>query len=196
MVEKIKLIFFGETHGFIDDFKKQKEILDEINPEFVLFEQLENHLLMSQEDFQKIISLKKISDMTEFNEIAKIVNYCYKKSIKLIGIDFKNFGFSKNLQEKVKNQRKITEEENLELLGILEKRTEHHIEIIKRYMKKTSNQLVIILGAWHLRNDSKLLNSFKNYKLILPCDSQGEILISPPKKNEKVFYCEKVKNGK
>ena len=105
------LIFLGDTHGFIDDFKKQKEVIDQIKPEFVLVEKLENISLKSKKDYLIIIKNKKLSNMTSFGEVEKLIKFCYNKGIKLIGIDFKNFGFGKNLQIKIKKQEKLSSKE-------------------------------------------------------------------------------------
>mgnify|MGYP001566001469 FL=1 len=66
-------IFIGSTHGFVDDFIKQKEIINFINPEFVLCETLENLSLDTKEKFEDILKTKKISNMTSFSEIKKLV---------------------------------------------------------------------------------------------------------------------------
>ena len=66
-------IFIGSTHGFVDDFIKQKEIINFINPEFVLCETLENLSLDTKEKFEVILKTKKISNMTSFSEIKKLV---------------------------------------------------------------------------------------------------------------------------
>ena len=83
-------IFIGSTHGFIDDFLKQKEVILAVKPEFVLCEGLENLTLDSKEKFEKLCKKRKISNMTSFEEVEKLINLCFRENIKLIGIDFKN----------------------------------------------------------------------------------------------------------
>ncbi len=53
------LIFVGDTPGFIDDFKKQEEIINLFNPEFVLCENLEDLSLDSKEKFDDILKKEK-----------------------------------------------------------------------------------------------------------------------------------------
>ena len=183
--------FLGDTHGFIDDFRKQKKIIEKIKPDFVLCERLENHSLKTKDDYEKILKTNKISDMTPFNEVEKLIRFCRKKKIKLIGIDFKNFGLNKNLQEKVKKQIHLKNEER-QLDKILKKREIKHIQMIKKYTIKTEKPILVIIGSWHLNENSKLMNAFKNYKVIFPCDDKGNLLTGPPGKG-KVFYCERVK---
>ena len=45
--------------------------------------------------------------MTSFGEVEKLIKLCFEKKIKLIGIDFHNFGFDENLQKKIKNQKEL-----------------------------------------------------------------------------------------
>ena len=173
------LIFIGSTHGFIDDFLKQKEIIELTKPEFVLCEDLENIQLDSKEKFEKIIQNRKISNMTSFNEVEKLINLCYNENIKLIGIDFKKFGFNKNLQNKIKSQEEINKKEKLEINKTIRLRERRHLDKILGYRKKTSRPIIIILGSWHLRENSFLRNKLKNYKLILPCDKKNNLLFKP-----------------
>lgn len=183
-----KLIFLGDTHGFIDDFIKQKEVIEQIRPEFVLAEQLENKTLNSEEEYAEFIKYKTHSSMTSFEEVEKLIKICKEKNIKLIGIDLENFGFDERLQKVVKGiiEPSKEDEEKIELL--LEKRDKLHIEKIREYSAKTKKPILIILGSWHLREGSPLLKEFKNYALIVPVNSKEEILFSPPKKDEKISY--------
>ena len=185
------LFFVGHTHGFIDDFEKQREIIKAVKPEFVLCESLENLSLVSKEDYNNILNKRKISNMSSFEENENLIRFCFEKNIKLIGMDLENFGFSEIMQNKIKKQHGLTEEEDKEIERILKKRSEHHLEIIKEYLKKTKNPIVVILGSWHLRDDSLLMNKLENYKVIFPCDENGNLLIEPT--NGKISYCERIK---
>ncbi|HEB47094.1 MAG TPA: hypothetical protein ENI22_01350 [Candidatus Pacearchaeota archaeon] len=194
MTFSFSFFFLGDTHSFIDDFKKQKEIIEEIKPDFVLYERLENHSLKTKEDYEKILRTRKISNMTSFDEVEKIIKFCFKKKIKLIGIDFKNFGLNKNLQEKVKKQLPLKGRKR-QLDKILKRREIKHIQMIKKYTRKTKKPILITIGSWHLKEDSKLMNAFDRYKVIFPCGGKGNLLLGPPEKG-KVFYCERVKWAK
>lgn len=183
------LIFIGSTHGFVEDFLKQKEIIESIEPEFVLSEDLENLKLDSRENFNKLLVKKYISNMTSFKEIQKLVKLCFSKKIKLIGIDLKNFGFNKILQKKLKNKEKLTIKEEKELKRIIKKREKNHLKNILECQNKTSRPIVIILGSWHLRKGSFLRRNLQDYKIIAPCDDAGNIILGP-KKDLKVKYKE------
>lgn len=189
----LSFIFIGSTHGFINDFIKQKELISSINPEYVLIEALENISLDSKEKFEELFKNKIISDMTSFNEVEKLIRFCYEKEIKLIGIDLPNFGFDKVLQEKIKKQEKLSEEEEKEINEIIKIRQETHLKKILEYKEKTNKPLIIILGSWHLRENSLLRNFLNNYKIFFPCDEKGHLLIEPSE-SKKINYCEIIKN--
>lgn len=132
--------------------------------------------------------------MTSFDEVKELVNFCFSKKIKLIGIDFHNFGFDTDLQRKIKNQEELTSEEEKELNRIINLREKHHLSKILEYKEKTIKPLVIILGCWHLRKNSLLRKKLKNYKIIAPLDKNGEVLFEPDEK-EKIKYGEIISNG-
>lgn len=182
-------IFIGSTHSFLDDFSKQKEIINSVNPEFVLSEELEDLKLDSEEKFKEILIKKVISHMTSFNEVGELVMFCFEKKINLIGVDFHNFGFDDVLQKKIKNQEELTKKEEEKLNEIIKKREKQHLSEILRYIKKTNKPLVIILGCWHLREGSYLRKKLKNYRIIAPIDEKGEVLFAPVK-NKEIKYGE------
>ncbi|MEX0920265.1 MAG: hypothetical protein WDZ69_01640 [Candidatus Pacearchaeota archaeon] len=189
----ISFIFIGSTHSFLDDFSKQKEIIESVKPKFLLSEELENLKLDKEDRFKEILEKKFISDMTSFGEVEKLVKLCFEKKIKLIGIDFHNFGFDENLQRKIKNQKELTNEEEEILEELTKKREKHHLSKILEYKSKTKLPIVIILGCWHLRKDSLLRKRLENYKIIAPLDETGEVLFEPS--NKEIKYGEIISNG-
>ena len=186
-------IFIGTTHGFIDDFIKQKEIIELINPEIVLSEELEDLKLDSEEKFKEILRKRNFSSMTSFKEVEKLIKLCYNKKIKLIGIDFHNFGFNVSLQKKIKNQEEFTKEEKEELNRIIQLREKNHLSKILEYNEKISKPILIILGCWHLREGSFLRKNLRNYKIIAPLDKNGEVLFEP-NKNKEIKYGKIISN--
>ncbi len=186
-------IFIGSTHSFLDDFSKQKEIISLVNPEFVLNEELENWELDTEDKFKEILKKRHISEMTTFDEFKDLISFCFNKKINLIGIDFHNFGFKVNLQRKIKNQEKLTHEEEKEINRLNKLREKHHLSKILEYKEKTTKPLVIILGCWHLRTNSLLRKKLKNYKIIAPIDKNGKVLFQPGER-EKIKYGEIISN--
>lgn len=187
-------IFIGSTHGFIDDFFKQKEVILKVKPEFVLCEGLEDLVLNSKDKFEKLFQKRKISNMNSFEEIERLVKLCFDNHIKLIGIDFRNLGLKKGLQEKIKNQEKISSLEERELNNIISLREKRHLDNILEYKKKSSRPIVIIVGCWHLRKESLLIKGLENYKLILPCNRNNRPLFAPTN-NKPIKYVEITSDG-
>lgn len=187
-------IFIGSTHSFLNDFLKQEEIIKSLNPDFVLSEELEDLGLDSKEKFKEILKKRYFSEMTSFDEVEKLIKLCFEKKINLIGIDFHNFGFDKTLQNKIKNQKELTKKEEENLNEIIRKREEWHLSKILEYKEKTTKPLVIIIGCWHLRKNSLLRKSLKNYKIIAPLDEDGKVLFEP-NENKEIKYGEIISNG-
>jgi len=183
-------IFLGMTHGFINDFAKQKELIEEIKPEFVLSEDMQNKSLISNEDYFSFLQNKKHSLMMDFKDVEKIVSLCNEKKIKLIGIDFKDFGFSREIANKINENEKITEEEEKEIGELVNGREKYHIEKIKEYENKSSKPILVFLGAWHLREDGLIVKEFQNSKIIFPANKKGELVLEPTK--DEIVYREKI----
>ncbi len=131
--------------------------------------------------------------MISFEELERLIDICYNKNIKLIGIDFPNFGFDEILQDKIKKQKKLSAKEEKKTEEILKLRDSIHLKKILEYKEKTNQPIVIIIGSWHLRENSLLRNSLNNYKIFFPCDKKGNLLIEPPE-NKEIIYCEIIKN--
>ena len=89
----------------------------------------------------------------------------------------------------------MSKREQEKINKILESRVKSHIKKILEYLKKTSKPLVVIVGSWHLRKGALLVKEMNNYKIIFPCDSEGNLLIEPPRDNKGIFYREITKNA-
>ena len=188
-------VFIGSTHGYVDDFKKQKEIILSIKPEYVLCEDLENLILDSDNKFKDIIKKRTISNMTSYEEIEKLLKLCFEKNIKLIGIDMRNFGFDEKFQKKIKNQENLKPDEEKKMNQILKLREKLHINKVLEYSKITNKTIVVIIGNWHLKKESLLRKKLTNYKIIMPCDKNGEPLFEP-KGEHNIKYLEIVNEDK
>lgn len=154
---------------------------------------MQNLSLDSKERYEEILKTKEISEMISFSEVKNLIELCYRKNIRLIGMDIKNFGFSKKLWEKIRDNQKITDKEEKRIGYLLKKRENHQIKVIKSFENKSKKPIIVILGSWHLREDSPLIKSFNNFKIIFPCDKDNKLLLEPPQKREDILYCEKEK---
>jgi len=189
-------IFIGETHGFIEDFYKEKEIIGLVKPNLILSEQLQDIKLDSKEKKLKILKQKKISEIVQLKEVKNLIEICLKNEIKLIGMGFKNFGFDTRLQAIIKGKIESTKKDILEFEKISKKRESQYLRIIQAYRGKTGKPIVILLGTWHLREESPLITDLDSYIVIYPCIKEGEILLEAPKNKEDIKYCHKIKNEK
>ena len=189
-------IFIGDTHGFINDFIKQKEIIEKVKPDFVLSEQMQEMRLDSVEVYKSVLNNKFISDTVKFEDVSNLITLCFQNRIKLIGIDLENFGFDERLQKVVKGEIKPNKEDEGKLENILEKRSKHHLSVLKKYTALTTKPIVVILGSWHLRDGSPLMEDLDNYIVFYPSDDMGNILLAPPENPSIVKYGVRMKGGK
>lgn len=192
--ETVKFVFVGDTHGFIDDFSKQKEIIEKMKPKIILSESMQDISLISESDYARIIQEKRLSEMVNFEEVENLVNLCHKMKIKLIGIDFHNFGFNEKLQKIVKGEIKPIEEDIKEMKKIIKMRQKKHLDTLKIFESKPESPILVLIGAWHLKENSLIMKSLKNYKVIFPCDKHDKIITKPSKAGD-IHYCVRVKNG-
>lgn len=185
-------IFFGDSHGFLNDFEKLKEIIEKYYPEFILSEQMQDISLINDNDYNKILKTKYISEMISFDELKDLILLCKKRNIKLIGIDFKNFGFNNRFQKMIKEKIKPRKNDEKEIEKIVKKRELYQLNKIKSY--NLQKNVLVTLGVWHLRKDSPILKELNNYILIYPSNERGEIIMEPPSEKTKIIYSEKYKN--
>jgi len=176
-MKKPSLIFIGDTHGFIDDFKKQKEIILKTKPEYVLCETIQNKKFLNKKDYETSYKLPKAK---------KLINLCRNKKIKLIGIDYKNFGLNKQILNSLNRGKTPTPAQKKIIQNALKKRTRQHIRQIKKYLMTTAKPIIVIIGAYHLRPKSPLLSAQKNVKIIQSCDKNKNPIYEP--KQGKIHY--------
>ena len=152
-------IFVGDTHGFLNDFVKQKEVIESVKPDFVLAEQMQDINFLVGDDYSKRSSI----DYLDFKKMKPLVELCKRLKINLIGIDFKEFGFDDRFKKVINGGRMPSKEEEIKINEIIRKRENHHLKIIKQYQNSTKRPLVILIGTWHLRKDSLLMKDLDNY---------------------------------
>ena len=176
--------FVGSTHGYADDFAQQKKAILAADCEYVLSEQLQNLRAESPLEYKKLLKEK----LTE--EDRKLIVLCARNRKKLVGIDLKEFGFTKHLQAVVDGKEKATPEDKRRLNDILKRRVARQLNMTQRYTRISKKSVVVIVGAWHLRKGSPLRKAFSHYTLVYPCDKEGNMLLKPERHIEfrtKVF---------
>ena len=74
----IKVIFFAETHGMIDELEVQEEIIKYSKPDIYLYELLEEDKLISEEDFKNFLLRRNDEDFSIISKVADL-----KQTVKL-----------------------------------------------------------------------------------------------------------------
>lgn len=176
--KNIRLIIFGETHGFLDDSKIQKDVLKIFKPDIFLYEMLEESSLTTESeknDFLNEPDDKDFSVISKFGELKNTVSIAKEYNLPIEGMDIKNMlRENKDFMAKTNfSDEEIKEEEK-----ILKKREEFQMQKILSYLNK-NNKVFASTGAYHLREDSPLSNIDSEYLIIYPAYN-GEQLFEPP----------------
>lgn len=177
---KIRLIIFGETHGFLDDFSVQEEIIKIFNPNIFLYERLEEETLSSDKEKQNFLNQEEDKDfsvISTFGDLKKTILLATKYNLPIKGNDLKNMG--RENKDFLKKIELTKEEENLEE-EILFKREKRQVQGILDSLKNKEKTFVSV-GAYHLRKDAPLLK-VKNAipYLLIYFAYDGKQLFEPP----------------
>lgn len=180
-------VIFAETHGYLDDFKIIRKIINHQKPDYVLYELAEDNVFLEPKDFENTLKKNKISDMTDIKDIKKVLRICNRYHIPVIGIDFKNFGIKNPevVREKNENKEEPTEEEMEDLMKLIEDREKHQLKLIKEYRQK--GKILVITGAFHLREDSPFWKDLKNAVIVYPT-YKSKIILEPSVKKKRITY--------
>ncbi len=173
---KIKLILFSETHGFLNEIPIQEKILEKINFKYFLYELFEDKKITSPKEFEKHLKNNdedSFSIISNYGELKPTISLAKKFSMQLIGCDLKNTGRNNTNFRAKKNWSK----EDLKKEEILFKKRElKQKETIDKYLKK--GKVFASIGTYHLRKKSYLMNSIRDYNFII---------IYPKLKGGKIF---------
>ncbi len=187
----IKAIIFGETHGFFNDLAVQEFLIEKLNPDYYLYEMLEDKKIISNKEFDYFLSREDKSDfsvISRFGEIKPAINMAKKYNMKIIGCDIKNMG---RRNKKFLERKKLTSEEEKFEEVLLKKREKNQAKIIKNLIKKSNSLIFVSIGAYHLRKESEIWNDLKE-KNILVCYPafRGKQQFGPQKgmKKEDISY--------
>jgi hypothetical protein len=178
----IKLILFGETHGFLDDASIQSIVIDEFKPSIFLYEMLEETELLTESDKKKFLEEEDdtaFSVISNFGELKKTVELAKEKNLPIKGMDIKNMcRKNKNFLKKLNlTPNEIKREEE-----ILLKREQKQVNEIVSSLND-GKKIFASTGTFHLREDSPLLNIGEKFIIIYP-SYQGEQIIGPTENME------------
>src|SRR3989344_5733683 len=163
-LNKVKIIFFAETHGILDESMVQDKIVSQLKPTCYLYELLEEEKLISGIDFIKFLEKndsERFSIISSFGELKPTINLAKKYNLPLIGCDIKNM-YRKN-KDFLKEIDK-TEEERIML-----NRERKQVEVIKKSLIQDGIPIFVSVGAFHLRKDSLLFKETElNHIVVYP----------------------------
>ncbi len=164
----IRIIFFAETHGIIkEELSIQDKIINTFKPSCYLYELLEEEKIVSGNDFKKFLKTddsKDFSIISTFAELKPVVRLTQKYNLPIIGCDITNMcRDNKNFL----NKKELTKEERLNEEIIMKKREERQKKVIEKSLTKYKGIIFISLGAFHLRDNSLILQRIKQDSIII-----------------------------
>lgn len=159
-VHNIKLVLFGEYHGFLNQIKVQRKIIQNVRPDFFLYEMLEEDKILNEKDAKKFLSKpdnKDFSFISTYENLKPMIRLARSFNLPIIGCDIKNMGIEKGWRKKKFSDKEANK--------ITDKRELQQVKIINRY---TSKGLVFgLLGAYHLRKNSMVLSKLRDKKAVI-----------------------------
>ena len=166
----IKLVLFGEYHGFLKQIRVQNRILNEVAPNFFLYEMLENRNILNDGDAKLFFSKpsnKDFSFISKYGDLKPMIRLVRNLNLPLIGCDIKNMGAKSKDWRKSKFSSKKAEE-------LTKKRELQQAKVINHFSSK--GLVFALLGDYHLRRNSLVLSKLKlkNAILIRPSFKWGD----------------------
>lgn len=158
---RIKLVLFAETHGYLAELPVQRRVIRTIRPDFFLYEMLEESKITSQRDAQRFLGRSDSADfsfISTYGDLKPTVRLARESGLPLIGCDIRNMCCtSKNwINEKFPKSHwdKVTKA-----------RETRQSKIINEYTKR--GVVFASLGAYHLRKNSITLENLKENRFVL-----------------------------
>lgn len=156
----IKLVLFGEYHGFVKQIQVQRKILRKVLPNFFLYELFEENKILSNKDAKKFLNKlnnEEFSFVSTYGQLKPIIRLARSFNLPIIGCDVKNMAVNKNWRENKFSKK--------EAAGITRKRELRQAKVINEY---TSKGLVFaLLGDYHLRKNSLVLSKLETKAIIV-----------------------------
>ena len=92
-VNNIKIVLFGEYHGFLNQIQIQRKIIQNVQPDFFLYEMLEEKKILNEKDAKKFLSKldnKDFSVISTYGQLKPIIRLARSFDLSIIGCDIKN----------------------------------------------------------------------------------------------------------
>ena len=155
----IRLILFGEYHGFSKQIPILIKIIKNIRPKFFLYEMLEEKKILNNKDFKRFLgkpNSENFSFISIYGQLKPIIRLARSFNLPIIGCDIKNMAVNENWREKRFSKK--------EAKTITRKRELQQVKIINKYISK--GLVFVLSGDYHLRKDSPIFSKLKAKKAI------------------------------
>jgi len=157
----IRLILFAETHGFLNETQIQKKIIQSVNPDFFLYEMLEESKILSAQDVKKLLNKpdkKDFSFISTYGDLKPTIRLARSFDLPIIGCDIKDMC--------VKTKNWINEKYSKDYWSkVIKKREKRQAKIINQYVKR--GLVFVSVGAYHLRKESMVIKDLNENKFII-----------------------------
>lgn len=192
-VHNVRLILFAETHGFLKELPIQKEIMKRTNPDFFLYEMLEESKILNAEDAKHFLDKPDKEDfsfISNYGDLKPTIILARSFDLPIIGCDIKNMCCtSKNwINEKFPkgHWKKVTQKREL-----------RQSNVINQYTRK--GLVFASLGAYHLRKGSTTIKHLKDKRFIVVhplFDGKEKFLIPRDQEKLRISFGVKLINRK
>ena len=166
--QKIKLVLFGEYHGFVNQIDVQKAIIKKVKPYFFLYEMLEEKKILNDREANKFLRTPDKDDfsvVSNYSQLKPIIRLCRRFGLPIIGCDIKNMCIKNKNWSKMSHKERIATFSDEEAEIITRKRELRQAKVINEYTSK--DLTFVLLGNYHLRKNSGLWRKLKQKKVIV-----------------------------
>ncbi len=164
----IKVVLFGEYHGFLGQDKLQRKIIQVTRPDFFLYEMLEESKIMNNKQARIFLNKPNNQDFSficTYGYLKPMIRLARAFSLQIIGCDIKNMCIKNKNWSKISHKERIATFSDKEAEIITRKRELRQVKIINKYSSK--GLVFVILGTYHLRRNSVVLSHLKDKKAII-----------------------------
>lgn len=160
-VHNIRLVLFGEYHGFFNQIQVQRKIIKNVQPDFFLYEMLEEDKILNDKDAKKFLGKldsKDFSVISTYGQLKPMIRLARSFNLPVIGCDIKNMC----CKDKAWIKKKFSHEEEKRITN---KRELRQVKVINKYASK--GLVFGLLGAYHLRKNSLVLSKLRHKRAII-----------------------------
>lgn len=161
-LHRVKIIFFAETHGILDELEIQDILLGVLKPTCYLYELLEEEKAITDSDFvafSKKNGSERFSVISSFGELKPTIALAHKHRLPIIGCDIRNM---------CRKDKDFLKEINVEKEErIMLERERRQSKVIQESLNQYGDPIFVSVGAFHLRKDSFIFKEIKSPSIIV-----------------------------